>query len=408
MKNRTFQPYDLIGDIHGELDALRHLLGKLGYREEGGAFTHPEGRKLVFLGDYIDGGPGSRGVLRLVRRLVDEGIALAIMGNHEFNFIAYHTRDAAGLPLRSHDGDHNRQVAATLASFRGHEDEIGGWVEWMKGLPLFLDLGGLRVVHASWVPGDIGYLADKTLLDPDFLLEANRPGSDAWRAIGRVLKGVELGMPDGLIVKDSLGIPRGNMRIRWWGDLAGLTWREVAFPLVADLPEGEAEWNGLDGILSYGPEEPPVFFGHYKLTGHREGPQAENVATLDYGLGHGGPATAYRWSGERVLEPGNFVQVRAYEVFVDDNFAYMDEEGRSLAGRFYDYESALAAAKRIVDRSLAGNYEPGMSAEELEGRYRSFGEDAFVIPTPEDRPHFSAWSYARERAGEIAGGIPPA
>jgi len=44
-----------------------------------------------------------------------------------------------------------------------------------------------------------------------------------------------------------------------------------------------------------------------------------------------------------------------------------------------------------------------MSAEELEGRYRSFGEDAFVIPTPEGRPHFSAWDYARERAREIAG-----
>lgn len=403
MKNPTTQPYDLIGDIHGELDALRHLLGKLGYRDRGGAFSHPEGRKLLFLGDYIDGGPRSRGVLRLVRRLVDEGIALAIMGNHEFNFIAYHSKDDEGLPLRSHTEDHNRQVAATLASFRGHEDEIDGWVEWMKGLPLFLDLGGLRAVHAAWVPADIAFLTDKTLLDRDFLLEANRRGSDARKAIDRVLKAVELGMPDGIVVNDANGIPRRNMRVRWWGDLAGLSWKEVSFPLVAGLPEGEAEWNGIDGILSYGPVEPPVFFGHYKLIGYPAAPQADNVATLDYGLGHRGPATAYRWSGERGIEPGNFVQVRAFEVFVDDNFAYMDEDARSFAGRFYDYDRALAAAKRIVDRSLAGNHEPGMSAEELEGRYRSFGEDAFVIPTPEGRPHFSAWAYARERAREIAG-----
>jgi hypothetical protein len=43
-----------------------------------------------------------------------------------------------------------------------------------------------------------------------------------------------------------------------------------------------------------------------------------------------------------------------------------------------------------------------MSAEELEGRYRSFGEDPFIIPTPEGRPSFSAWNYAKERARELS------
>jgi Calcineurin-like phosphoesterase len=309
MKDQSIQYWDLVGDIHGELGALHLLVAQLGYRERDGVIRHPEGRKLIFVGDLIDRGPDSRGVLQLVRRLVESGQALVVMGNHEYNFIAYHCLDHKGRYLRSHSDDHKMQVAETLHSFQGHEEEIPDWVEWMKSLPFFLDLGDIRVVHASWVPDDIAYLADKSLLDRAFLIESARRGSQAWEAIGRVLKGVELAMPDGCRVHDSNGISRKNMRVRWWGEVQGLSWREIAFPLVADLPEGEAVLNGLDERLAYGPTEPSVFFGHYKLKGHIPGPQANNVASLDYGLGHGGPATAYRWNGERSIDRENFVQV---------------------------------------------------------------------------------------------------
>lgn len=401
MNKPSNQHWDLVGDIHGEREALELLLAKLGYREEGGMMTHPEGRKLLFLGDYIDRGPDSRGVLRLVRRLVDSGVALAILGNHEFNFIAWHTQDGNGRYLRSHSDDHARQVAETFASFAGNEAEIPEWVEWMKGLPIFLDLGDLRAVHAAWVPGDITFLAGRSLRDPDFLIEANRRESDAWHAVGRVVKGVELRLPKGVTLVDTNRIVRKEMRVRWWGEITGLTWEEIAFPLRPGLPEGPADLRALDGILAYGPEEPPVFFGHYKLIDHPAAPQAANVASLDFGLGHGGPATAYRWSGERVIDPAHFVQAPAHKVFVDDNFAYMDEDARSFAGQSYDYDRALELAKRIVERSLAENLQPGMSEEALVDRYESFGEDAFVIPTPEGIQPFSAWDYAKERAGEM-------
>jgi hypothetical protein len=407
MKNASNQYWDIVGDIHGELEGLRLLLKKLGYREEGGLIAHPAGRKLVFVGDLIDRGPDSRGVLHLVRRLVDSGQALVVMGNHEYNFIAYRTQDDEGKRLRLNTPGHRAQIAQTLQSFKGHEDEIDNWIEWMKGLPFFLDLGGLRVVHASWVPGDIAYLADKSLLDRDFLIESARHGSPAWEAIGRVLKGVEIEMPDGKIVRDSNRIPRRNMRVRWWGDLSGLSWSEMAFPLGTNLPDGEAVLNGLSDLLAYGPDEPPVFFGHYKLKHHPLAPQAPNVATLDYGLGHGGYATAYRWSGEEVIEPENFVQVPVYEVFADDNFHYMDADERRYVGRFFDYEEALAVAMRIVNGSLSESYEAGMSADELEGRYRGFGEDPFIIPTPEGQEPFSAWNYAGERARVLAGEVAP-
>jgi len=180
MKNESIQHWDLIGDIHGELEGLRLLLIKLGYEEEDEVFQHPAGRKLIFVGDLIDRGPESRGVLHLVRRLVDSAQALVVMGNHEYNFVAYHTRDDEGKRLRLNTTGHRAQIAQTLQSFEEHDEEIPGWIEWMKGLPFFLDLGDLRVVHASWVPGDIAYLADKSLLDRDFLIESARRGSSAW------------------------------------------------------------------------------------------------------------------------------------------------------------------------------------------------------------------------------------
>ncbi len=67
------QTYDLIGDIHGHYDKLVALLSRLGYRDDGEAHRHPEGRKVIFLGDYIDRGPKIREVLHTVRGMVDAG-----------------------------------------------------------------------------------------------------------------------------------------------------------------------------------------------------------------------------------------------------------------------------------------------------------------------------------------------
>ena len=75
-------PLDIIGDIHGESDALVSLLRKLGYDDRG---RHAEHRRLVFVGDLIDRGPDSPGVLRLVKRLVEAGTAQCVTGNHEIN-----------------------------------------------------------------------------------------------------------------------------------------------------------------------------------------------------------------------------------------------------------------------------------------------------------------------------------
>ena len=77
-------PIDVIGDIHGECGTLCELLDRLGYDGNG---EHPDGRRLVFVGDLIDRGPDSPGVVRLVRHLMSRGKAQCIVGNHELNIM---------------------------------------------------------------------------------------------------------------------------------------------------------------------------------------------------------------------------------------------------------------------------------------------------------------------------------
>lgn len=76
-------PFDIIGDVHGCLSELRALLMKLGYLPHGESFTHPQDRRVVFLGDLVDRGPDIVGVLRLAMNMAAGGTALCVPGNHE-------------------------------------------------------------------------------------------------------------------------------------------------------------------------------------------------------------------------------------------------------------------------------------------------------------------------------------
>ena len=86
-KTREHGPFDVIGDVHGCFDELRLLIEKLGYQltKIQGHYhvEHPQNRKLIFLGDLVDRGPRIVEVLQLAMDTVEEGTALAVMGNHE-------------------------------------------------------------------------------------------------------------------------------------------------------------------------------------------------------------------------------------------------------------------------------------------------------------------------------------
>src|SRR5689334_21250754 len=98
--------YDIIGDVHGHADALEALLKTLGYRYRSGAWRHSD-KSALFVGDLIDRGPRQLATLNIVRPMVEAGSARVVVGNHEFNAIAWATRDPSNeaLHLRRHDGE---------------------------------------------------------------------------------------------------------------------------------------------------------------------------------------------------------------------------------------------------------------------------------------------------------------
>lgn len=91
-----------------------------------------------------------------------------------------------------------------------------------------------------------------------------------------------------------------------------------------------------------------------------------------------------------------------YRVYVDDNFHYQDEDERYLHGEFETLEGAIEACKRIVNKCLDEEHEPGMCAEVLYQHYIMLGDDPWVSGSGDAA--FSAWEYARERSTEICAG----
>lgn len=304
------QAYDLIGDIHGQHEKLTALLLHLGYRPKDHGFSHPEGRKVIFLGDYIDRGPKVREVLHTVRSMVEAGDALAIMGNHEYNAICYHTPDGRGGWLREHSSEKNRQLTATFRAFEGHEKEWGQWLEWMKTLPMFLDLGVLRCVHACWDASGIELLEGRSLTDPDFLQACATEGTLEHQAVETMLKGPEMPATDGNLFRDKEGTYRDTIRTRWWGIRSGLTVRDISMPPGSMVDAMAVDDTILQFIPNYEPDEPAVFFGHYWLPADApKAPLAPNIACLDYSAGIEGPLVAYRWDSVSPLQPSHFTTV---------------------------------------------------------------------------------------------------
>lgn len=151
--------YDLIGDIHGHAAELEILRTKLGYHRIGGGYSH-DSRQVIFVCDFFDRAPHQQRVLDLVRAMVADGAAKAIMGNHEFNAIAYFTLDGNGKYLRPRDSKNKNQHQAFLDAFEDWPVQWQEVINWFKTLPLWLELEGLRVVHACWDPIQINRITN--------------------------------------------------------------------------------------------------------------------------------------------------------------------------------------------------------------------------------------------------------
>lgn len=135
---------DVIGDVHGEYDALLKLINCLGYDLQG---NHKNNNKLVFVGDLVDRGPDSVSVVKLVKSLVDNGNAQCILGNHELDILLNLQRDGNGWFFES---PHIDDIHKKFKSVKALDEDKQLIIKFFKSLPIALENDKLRIVHACW------------------------------------------------------------------------------------------------------------------------------------------------------------------------------------------------------------------------------------------------------------------
>ncbi len=146
------EKYDVIGDVHGCLHTLKALMNKLGYSKNG---KHPDGRKLVFVGDVINRGSHSTETLSFIRDLVKKDRALMVRGNHETDW-----------------------AKRVLARKKSNKEAVK-IAKWLHDLPyqLLLDDRRLMIVHAAARTDLVGVMSNKA---ERFSVRGRRVGGKAW------------------------------------------------------------------------------------------------------------------------------------------------------------------------------------------------------------------------------------
>ena len=244
--------------------------------------------------------------------MCDAGNALCLMGNHELNAIYFHTR-RGGQWLRRRGSKNVAMHQGTLDDFPDYEN-LGGewqriWLPWLKRLPFHLDLGGFRAVHAAWDREMIARIDGRTLADEEFLVAAADKGNSEGEALEALLKGIEVNLPAGISFVDHTGIVRTNMRARWWElPASGIGYDALVFPPNPQIPNHPVQGEAYAQIPGYPLDAGPIFFGHYfKPADAPLAPERANVACLDHSAAKNGPLVAYRWMGEAVIDPENYL-----------------------------------------------------------------------------------------------------
>ncbi|MSR33789.1 MAG: metallophosphoesterase [Phycisphaerales bacterium] len=350
--------FDVIGDVHGHADELEDLLQLLGYAKKSGVYRHAT-RTAIFLGDWIDRGPKIRQTLEVVRAMVEAKSARAVIGNHEWNALAWATlrvapkatddasnhaaNNAAGnatgnvsvqfggnvsrvdnfnVHHHSTDAPHQWCRAHTEKNWRIHKatleqlsaTELSEWLNWFRGIAWWLDLGGLRCVHACWDATQIEVLVNAfgnswTTTD-EIIRAAHEYGTPVADATECILKGPEIALPPGLTLADPEGVARKVIRTKWFGDGQARTYADLCFPKREGVSADPLPIGVASATQRYGADQPPVFIGHYWIPATEEPePLAPNVACVDYSVARGGRLMSYRWSGEKVLTKEHFAWV---------------------------------------------------------------------------------------------------
>ncbi|WP_030774005.1 polynucleotide kinase-phosphatase [Streptomyces sp. NRRL F-2664] len=241
-------PFDIVGDIHGCSSELETLLGKLGY-EDG---VHPDGRTAVFVGDLVDRGPDSPGVLRRVMGMVGSGNALCVPGNHE---------NKLGRYLKGSKVQLTHGLAETVEQLSREPQEFVEEVrEFIRGLVshYVLDGGKLVVCHAGLPEKYHGRTSGRvrshalygetTGETDEFGLPVRHPWAEDYRGKAVVVYGhtpvPNTAWVNNTICLDTGAVFGGRMTALRWPERelvdvpAEKVWYEPVKPLAAEVPGG--------------------------------------------------------------------------------------------------------------------------------------------------------------------------
>lgn len=322
--------YDIIGDIHGQADKLIGLLEQLGYilmmGDQGNYYQPPPNHRAIFIGDLIDRGEQQLQTLEIVFAMLDANVADCIMGNHEYNALAYATLNAQtndGCYLRTHTEEHYRQHQAFLAEAPFGSDTHQHWLNRLYELPLWIETEHACFVHACWDVDSMQmlqpYLTAGNPLAPHLtakgLQQTATKNTPAYTALERILKGIETPLPNGIFMTDKDGSKRHNVRIKWWLD--NLNNRPIHE--VARAPQSGMEQIPTDAIannISFNLQTTkPIFIGHYWLNSTPT-PLSNQVICTDYSAAiDSGYLTCYQFDTDNPtpLSAKNFVQFNHHQ-----------------------------------------------------------------------------------------------
>ena len=302
--------YDIIGDVHGYADQLKSLLAKLGYQLIDGCYAHPT-RKAIFVGDFINRGPKIRETIILIRKMVEKGSAYAILGNHEMYAVLYYLRDIEGKYYKKRIPKYQLQINQTLDEFVLYKEEFKSHLKWFRTLPMFLDFGKIRIVHACWDDKNIQLIKNiitEAKLTKPILREIALNGTRFSEKFWETCKGIDFQVPKNLLIFDDDGRPHRSFRMKWWDNPEGKTFKEISLESRFELPAYTIPPEIVKFRNPYPENDPIVFFGHYSLV-EGFGILKDNVCCVDSGVSRTGKLLAYRWSGELKLNESNFVMV---------------------------------------------------------------------------------------------------
>ncbi|WP_163714174.1 metallophosphoesterase [Mangrovibacterium lignilyticum] len=300
--------YDIIGDVHGQAGMLKDLLKQMGYTSNGKLYSHPE-RKAIFLGDFINRGPRIKETIQIIRDMVENGAAYAILGNHEVNALFYSLLDKEGKHISKKWSRLRLDLNPTLAEFASERGKWKDHIAWMRTLPMYLEFEGIRLVHACWQDDNIALLKenlDEPKLKKKSLKLIAKNNHPLSKAFWETCKGIDFQLPHDLLIFDKEGRAHRSFRSRWWENPEGKTFQSLSFESRFELPDYHIPQEIVNHRNPYPVDDPIVFFGHYCM---RDAASIikSNVCCLDSCVSRCGKLTAYRWNGEKLLDEKNLI-----------------------------------------------------------------------------------------------------